>query len=237
MKAVILGATSAIAHELSRIYAAEGATLFLVARNAAKLEGVANDLRVRGATVETLVADLADRSRDEEIVHRAGTGIDVVLLAHGVYPEQRAVDRDARAQAENFDVNATSFIALAAHFANVLETAKQGTLAVIGSVAGDRGRRTNYTYGSAKAAVHAYCEGLRARLRESNVAVVLLKPGWIDTPMTAAMKKNPMFVSAAAAAKGIHRAIEKKRAVAYVPGFWRWIALVLKLLPSRLIRF
>jgi len=237
MKAVILGATSAIAHETAKLWAAGGATLFLVARDAAKLDAVANDLKVRGGSVQTFVADLGTRARDEEIVAAAGGDIDVVLIAHGTLSEQRTLDRDARAQAENFDVNATSFIALIAHFATVLENAKHGTIAVIGSVAGDRGRRSNYTYGSAKAAVHAYSEGLRARLRESNVAVVLIKPGWVDTPMTAGMKKNPLFVSAAAAAKQIHRAIAARRAVAYVPGYWRWIALVVKLLPARLVKF
>ncbi len=237
MKVVILGATSAIAHELAKLHAAERATLFLVARDAAKLDAVANDLNVRGASVQTFVADLADRSRDEEIVRAAGEGIDVVLIAQGELPDQRAIDRDPRAQTKSFELNATSFIALAARFADVLERAKHGTLAVIGSVAGDRGRRGNYVYGSAKAAVHAYCEGLRARLAESNVAVVLLKPGWVDTPMTAGMKKNPLFVSAATAARHIHRAIAAKRAVAYIPGFWRWIALVVKLLPARLVKF
>lgn len=237
MKVVILGATSAIAHEVAKRYAADRATLVLVARNTAKLDAVANDLRVRGATVETFVADLADRTRDEAIVAAAGSGIDVVLIAHGDLPDQRAVDRDPRAQVANFDLNATSFIALAAQFANVLESAKEGTLAIIGSVAGDRGRRSNYTYGAAKAAIDTYCEGLRARLRESNVALVLLKPGWIDTPMTAGMKKNPLFASAATAGKQIHAAIAAKRAVAYIPRFWRWISLIVRLLPARLVKF
>jgi decaprenylphospho-beta-D-erythro-pentofuranosid-2-ulose 2-reductase len=237
MKVVILGATSAIAHEVAKLYAAERATLFLVARNAAKVDAFANDLRVRGGHVETFVADLADRTRDAEIVRAAGEAIDLVLIAHGELPDQRAIDRDPQSQTASFELNATSFLALASQFANVLQSAKHGTLAVIGSVAGDRGRRSNYVYGAAKAAVHAYCEGLRARLLESNVAVVLIKPGWVDTPMTAGMKKNPLFVSAATAAKHIHRAIAAKRAIAYVPGFWRWIALVVKMLPARMVKF
>lgn len=237
MRVVILGATSAIAQETAKVYAEEGATLLVVARNEAKLAAVAADLRVRGADdVETFVADLADRTRDAELLAAAGEP-DVVLIAHGSLPDQRAIDTDARAQTEAFDVNATSVIALAAAFANVLEKKRGGVLAVIGSVAGDRGRRSNYVYGAAKAAIHAYCEGLRGRLAESNVAVVLIKPGWVDTPMTRAMKKNPLFASARSVGRGIHDAIRARRGTVYLPGFWRWISLAVRLMPVRLVKF
>lgn len=236
MKVVIVGATSAIAQETAKLYAAAGATLFLVGRNEAKLLAVASDLRVRGATdVATFVADLADRSRDAAIVAAAGESIDVVLLAHGTLPDQRAIESDPAAQAEAFAINATSFVALAGHFANVLRSG--AVLAVIGSVAGDRGRRSNYVYGAAKAAIDTYCEGLRARLAESNVAVVLIKPGWVDTPMTASMKKNLLFASARRAGRDVHAAIRGRRAVAYVPWFWRWISLAVRMLPARLVKF
>ena len=236
MKVVIVGATSAIAQAVARLYAAESATLVLVARNEAKVTAVASDLRVRGADdVLTFVADLADRSKDAELVQAAGEDIDVVLLAHGSLPDQKAIESDPSAQAESFDLNATSFIALAAAFANVLK--RGSVLAVIGSVAGDRARRSNYTYGAAKAAVHAYCEGLRARLAPEGVAVVMLKPGWVDTPMTAGMKKNPLFASAPSAARAIHAAIRGRKPVAYVPGFWRWISLIVRMLPARLVKF
>lgn len=234
MKVVIIGATSAIAQEVAKLYAAEHASLLLVARDEAKLAAIAADLSVRGASVETLVADLADRTRDEAIVSTAGTP-DVVLLAHGSLPDQKAIDSDARAQEASFALNATSFIALAARFASVIQPG--GTLAVIGSVAGDRGRRSNYVYGAAKAAVHAYCEGLRGYLAERNVAVVLIKPGWVDTPMTAGMKKNALFASAARVGRGIHAAIATRRATVYLPGFWRWISLVVRMLPARLVKF
>lgn len=234
MKVVIIGATSAIAREVARLYASEGASLVLVARDAAKLDLVAADLRVRGASgIETVVADFADRARHPELVRPA----DVVLIAHGVLPDQRAAERDPEAQAASFDVNATSVISLAAHYAAAMETARHGTIAVIGSVAGDRGRRSNYVYGAAKAAIHAYCDGLRARLRESGVAVVLIKPGWVDTPMTASMKKNPLFASAAAVGRGIHRAINARRATVYLPGYWRVISLIVRLLPERVVTF
>lgn len=234
MRIAIIGATSGIAQEVAKLYAESRDTLFLVARDAAKLDAVANDLRVRGGVVETFVADLADRSRDEALVGAAGEP-DVVLLAHGSLPDQKAIDEDARAQEEAFALNATSFLALMARFATVLRSG--GVLAVIGSVAGDRGRRSNYVYGAAKAAVHAYCEGLRGRLAESNVAVVLIKPGWVDTPMTHGMKKNPLFASAKSVARGIHSAIAARRGTVYLPGFWRWISLLVRMLPARLVKF
>jgi hypothetical protein len=236
MRVAIIGATSGIAQEVAKIYAGAGDVLFLVARDEAKLNAVANDLRVRGAAVETFVANLADRSRDDAIVAAAGEP-DVVLIAHGSLPDQRAIDGDARAQEEAFALNATSFIALIARFANVLERRRAGVLAVIGSVAGDRGRRSNYVYGAAKAAVHAYCEGLRARLAEANVALVLIKPGWVDTPMTRGMKKNALFASAKSVARGIHSAIANRRGDVYLPGFWRWISFLVRMLPARLVKF
>jgi len=237
MRVAIIGATSAIAREVANLYAAEGATLFLVARNEASLLAVASDLRTRGATdVETFLADLTDRTRDESLLAAAGTP-DIVLIAHGTLPDQRAVEQDVTALTEAFTLNATSVIALTAHFAKILERARRGTLAVIGSVAGDRGRRSNYVYGAAKAAVHTYCEGLRGRLAESNVAVVLVKPGWVDTPMTAGIRKNALFASSASVGRGIHTAIRRRRGTVYVPGYWRWISLIVRMLPARLVKF
>jgi short-subunit dehydrogenase len=237
MNITIIGATSAIAQEVAKLYAQSGASLFLVARDAEKLAAVASDLRVRGAyDVETFVADLADRSRDAGIVASAGAP-NVVLLAHGTLPDQRGIESDVAAQVAAFDLNATSILALAASFANVLEQNGRGTLAVIGSVAGDRGRRSNYVYGAAKAAVHAFCDGLRGRLAAAGVNVVLIKPGWVDTPMTGGIRKNALFASAASVAKGIHRAIERGRGTVYVPGYWRWISLIVQMLPAKLVKF
>lgn len=238
MKVVIVGATSGIAQEVAKIYASDGAALCLVARNEARLLAVASDLRVRGAQdVTTFVADLADRATHAAVVAAAGRAIDVVLIAHGTLPDQTSVEHDAAAVAAAFDLNATSVISIAAAFANELEKDRHGTLAVIGSVAGDRGRRSNYIYGAAKAALATFCEGLRARLAPAGCAVVLIKPGWVDTPMTASIRKNPLFAQPERVARAIHTAIRSRRAVAYVPGLWRWISLAVRLLPARLVRF
>jgi len=229
MNIVILGATSAIAQETARCFASEGASFFLVARDAAKCAVVADDLRARGAAAaDTFIADLGDFSTHATIANAAPQAIDVVLIAHGSLPDQKAIDDDPAAQAAAFELNATSFISLATHFAH-----RTKTLAVIGSVAGDRGRAANYVYGAAKAALHTYCEGLRAR----GVNVVLIKPGWIDTPMTSHMRKNPLFAGAQTAGRLIHDAIVANRAVVYVPWFWRWISLIVRMLPARFVRF
>lgn len=233
-RVAIYGATSAIAQETAKCFAAEGASFLLVARDAAKLAAVAADLSVRGASaVETIAADLGDVSCHAELMRDAG----IVLIAHGTLPDQKAIDPDPAAQVDAFSLNATSPISLAAHAAVMLERRRGGTLAVIGSVAGDRGRRSNYVYGSAKAALHAYCQGLRGRLRESGVNVLVIKPGWVDTPMTATMRKNPLFASAASVGRGICDAIRARRGVAYVPWFWKWISLIVRLLPERFVKF
>ncbi|HXG58153.1 MAG TPA: SDR family NAD(P)-dependent oxidoreductase [Thermoanaerobaculia bacterium] len=238
MNVVIIGATSAIAQAAARRFAADGASFVLVARDEGRLAAVADDLRVRGAArVVTFVADLADRTRHGAIVGAIAEPIDVVLIAHGSLPDQRAIDGDPAAQAEAFDLNALSVISLMAHFAGALERARRGTLAVIGSVAGDRIRRSNYTYGAAKAAVHAYAEGLRSRLAEAGAHVVIIKPGWVDTPMTRGIRKNLLFASPATVGRGIHDAIVRRRSVVYLPWFWRWISLIVRLLPARLVRF
>ncbi|HEX9492871.1 MAG TPA: SDR family NAD(P)-dependent oxidoreductase, partial [Thermoanaerobaculia bacterium] len=154
MNVAVIGATSGIAEAVARRFAKEGARLFLAARNPAKLRAVADDLRVRGA-VEIFVhqIDFADFAVHDALIaavrERMPT-LDVVLIAYGTLPDQKAIDRDPSAQVAAFTLNATSVISIASRFASLLEDQKSGTLAVIGSVAGDRGRRSNYVYGSAK---------------------------------------------------------------------------------------
>ena len=236
---VILGATSGIAQPVARLFAADGAALLLAGRDGAKLEAVADDLRVRGARrVETFVIDFDDVDRHDAVVAaaRALGRVDAVLIAFGTLPDQTAIDREPAAQLRDFHTNATAVISLGARFANVLEDAKSGTLAVIGSVAGDRGRRRVYVYGAAKAAIHAYFEGLRGRLTSAGVKVIVIKPGWVDTPMTARFRKNFLYATADAAGAAIHRAMVRGREEVYVPGFWRWIMLAIRALPVAVMK-
>ena len=237
MRVAVIGATSAIAQATAALFAAERADLFLVARDREKLAAVVADLTARGASrAETFIADLADASRHAEIVAAAGD-VDVVLVAHGTLPDQSELERSADEQIKSFELNATSVISIAARFANVLESRRKGTLVVIGSVAGDRGRRSNYTYGAAKAAIHAWCDGARARLRTAGANVLLVKPGWVDTPMTRGMKKNALFADPRDIGAGIRQAIRDGKGTIYLPWFWRWISLIVRMLPERLVRF
>lgn len=235
---VIAGATSAIAQAVARLYAAGHARLMLIARDEDKLRAVAGDLRARGAEVETVVADLASADAAElaRIAEEKLGAIDALLIAHGVLPDQRAIEADPRATIASFEVNAVSAIALATAFAEHFERRNSGVLAFLGSVAGDRGRRSNYVYGAAKAAVQTFFDGLIGRFSTTNVRVIDFKLGFVDTPMTANVRKNPLFASAASVGRTVHRAMtSSRRGVIYVPSFWRWIMIVIRLMPASLI--
>src|SRR5689334_24718968 len=235
-RVLIVGATSAIATETARVYAAYGARLFLTGRDGARLDGVAADLRVRGAgAVETAVLDVTDRRRGPEVLESAWAafgGLDVALLAHGVLPDQARCQASADETLAAIDVNLTSTVALLTPLANRFEAARAGCIAVISSVAGDRGRQSNYVYGCAKGGLDRFLEGLRNRLFRSGVAVITLKPGFVDTPMTAGMRQGPLFASARRAGRAVHRAIERRRDVAYIPWFWRPIMAIIRALPE-----
>lgn len=238
-RVLVVGATSAIAQAVARIYAQRGARLVLVGRDAAKLEAVRADLAARGAAqAQSIVADLADVERHAAIVDEAAAalaGIDVALVAHGVLPDQprcAASFADAR---RALDLNFTSAASLAHELANRFEKSRHGTLAVIGSVAGDRGRQSNYVYGAAKGALAIYLQGLRHRLHPAGVKVITIKPGFVDTPMTAAFSKGALWASADRVARGIVRAIDRGGpGEVYVPGFWRPIMAVIRAVPERL---
>jgi decaprenylphospho-beta-D-erythro-pentofuranosid-2-ulose 2-reductase len=235
-RVLIVGATSAIATETARAYAAYGARLILTGRDAARLDVVAADLRVRGAgAVETAVLDVTDRRRSTEVIEAAWAafgGLDVALLAHGVLPDQARCQSSADDALAAIEVNFTSTVALLTPLANRFEAARAGCIAVISSVAGDRGRQSNYVYGAAKGGLDRFLQGLRNRLFRSGVAVVTLKPGFVDTPMTAGMRQGPLFASARRAGRAVHRAIERRRDVAYIPWFWRPIMAIVRALPE-----
>jgi decaprenylphospho-beta-D-erythro-pentofuranosid-2-ulose 2-reductase len=235
-RVLIVGATSAMAVEVARAYAEDGARLFLLGRRAERLAAIADDLRVRGARqVDTAVLDLLDVEAHEpslESAFGALGALDVVLVAHGILPDQRECEADVALTLNAMDVNFRSVVALLTPLANRLESQRRGKLAVITSVAGDRGRQSNYVYGAAKGGLGIFLQGLRNRMHRSGVVVLTLKPGFVDTPMTAEMPKNPLYASARRAGRAIHRAIEGGRDVAYIPWFWRPIMCVVNNLPE-----
>jgi short-subunit dehydrogenase len=240
LRILVVGATSAIATETARLYAARGARLFLAARHPDRLAAVAADLRVRGAAaVETALLDATDHERCEEVVELAWAsfgGLDVALVAHGVLPDQARCQASSADALRSLDVNLMSAIALLTPLANRFEAAHGGCIAVISSVAGDRGRQSNYVYGAAKGGLDRFLQGLRNRLHPAGVAVVTLKPGFVDTPMTAAIPKNPLFASPRRVGRAIHRAIEARRNVVYIPWYWHPIMCLIRGLPETVFK-
>lgn len=237
---LIVGALSEIAQATARLFAARGARFFLLARNQERLTLMAHDLKVRGAAhVDTAVFDACELSSHEALLNQALNAmerIDVVLIAHGSLPNQEACEKNALLTLHELDTNGLSVIALSTHIANLLEKQQSGTLAVITSVAGDRGRQSNYVYGAAKAAVGVFLQGLRNRLYHQHVHVLTIKPGFVDTVMTRDFKKGFLWVTPDQIAKGIVHAIDKKKNVVYLPGFWCFIMLIIKHIPENIFK-
>ena len=237
-RVVIYGATSAMAESCARCCASRGDGLVLVGRRLERLEAIAADLRTRGARqVEVVEADLA-AVQDPTALYAACRatlgGCDVLLVAYGVLPDQRACEEDGQVAAQALRVNFLSVVELLTPVAQAMVADRSGTIAVITSVAGERGRQSNYTYGAAKGGLDLWLGGLRNRLHASGVRVITIRPGFVDSPMTAAFPKGPLFVSSDAAGRAIERALRGGAPIVYVPWFWRWIMMIIRSIPERL---
>ncbi len=237
---LILGATSAIAHAVARRVARRGGRLALAARDPAKLAANAADLRALGAAEVVEVAfDADDFGRHDAVVDEAWDalgGLDVALVAYGTLPDADAVATDADAAVRAFRLNATSVISVLTLLASRFEAQGDGVIAVLSSVAGDRGRASNSVYGAAKGAVALFAGGLRGRLADKGVAVVTVKPGFVDTPMTAGISKNALFADPDRVAQIIDRAIRRRADVVYAPGWWRPVMAGVRAVPERLFK-
>lgn len=239
-KVLIIGATSTIAREVSKCFAADSAWLFLVGRSQEKLTVIAEDLLIRGAgKIESFALDLDNLSLHAELVPaaiKALGGLDVVLIAYGTLPNQNACQQHVETTLKEFTTNCTSAISLLTHLANYFEEQRAGCIAVITSVAGDRGRQSNYVYGAAKGALSIFLQGMRNRLSKEGVRVLTIKPGFVDTPMTAGVPKNFLFADPAVVGKRIFTAIMNGEEILYVPWFWRWIMLIIKGIPESIFK-
>ncbi|MDG3086934.1 SDR family oxidoreductase [Vibrio hannami] len=239
---VLVGATSGMAMAVARLCAERNDRLFLVARDETKLKMLSQDLYARGSDkVGTFSLDVNDieKHRDmfDEAENTLGGCIDLVIIAHGTLPDQIECQKLVDSALREFNTNAVSTMALLTELANRFEKQKSGTIAVISSVAGDRGRPSNYVYGAAKAAVSTYLEGLRARLFKSGVHVLDIKPGFVATPMTQDLELPDLLtVTPDKVAKDIISAIEKKRDVIYTPFFWKYIMLIIKSIPRTVFK-
>lgn len=176
--------------------------------------------------------DLASHDQLLELAfHKLGE-IDAALIAHGDLPNQKECEHAWATTERALTTNFLSPVAFLTWFANYFETRGKGNITVISSVAGDRGRQSNYIYGSAKGALSTFLQGLRNRLAPRGVSVTTIKPGFIDTPMTADIKKGPLFVSAEVVGKRIYKAMVKGESVVYTPFFWRFIMLIIQHIPE-----
>lgn len=236
LRVLVVGATSAIGRETARLYAARGSALFLLGRDETRLRMTADDLRVRGAVQVTFgAADFRRLDAHPDLIKQALAALerlDVIILCHGILGDHVAAQRDV---AHTLDILTTNFLSTASFLtllANHLEMQGAGCLAVVSSVAGDRGRQSNYVYGASKAGLDAFLSGLRNRLFRRGVCVVTIKPGLVDTPMTAHLPKSFLFASPTTIARGIVRAVESRKDIVYLPWFWRYIMLVIRLLPE-----
>jgi len=239
-RVLILGASSAIAEHAARQFARRGDRLLLVARNAERLKTISDDLRVRGAgDCDYRVADLADNASHAKLLNEATNqleGLDIVLIAYGTLGEQKDCEGDFSLSLQELQTNCLSVISLLTLLANQMQQQGHGCLAVISSVAGDRGRQSNYVYGTAKGALSIFLQGLRNRLYNANVQVLTIKPGFVDSPMTKDFKKGLLWVKPEVIARGILKAIDKRKDVVYLPFFWRYIMLIIKLIPEKIFK-
>ena len=239
-KVLIIGATSAIAQEVAKLYANSGSQLYMIARNSDKLEQVAQDLSVRGATaVTTYSCDLTDTTRHDEILRLADKalgGIDITLIAHGTLPEQKECESSINHTLQEFQINLISVVSLLTVLGNYFEKQGKGCIAVLSSVAGDRGRQSNYVYGAAKGGLTIFLQGLRNRLSKTGVCVLTIKPGFVITPMTVNFKKGLLWAQPKKIAEAIVTAIRKRKNVVYVPWFWFWIMLIIRNIPENIFK-
>jgi len=212
----------------------------LVARNADRLTAVAQDLMTRGAlAVDTWVMDLDDTAAHLEMLASAAERlgrIDLALIAHGVLGDQQAAEADFEVAAAILHTNFVSTVSLLTWLGNYFRAQSAGMLAVISSVAGDRGRKSNYVYGASKGALNVFLEGLRNRIDRDGVQVLTIKPGFVATPMTAHVAHNALFASPDQIARGILKAVDRRRDVAYLPWFWYWIMLLVRAIPNRFFK-
>ena len=235
---VIIGATSAIAEHCARLWVQnQPVDLTLVGRDTQRIERVATDLKVRGpqSQIRVVQAEFLDpEAIDATVENIVQSGnVDIVLIAHGSLPDQVDCQDDLQACREALDVNGVSPVLYAEAFAKRMEKANHGTIALIGSVAGDRGRKSNYVYGAAKGLITRYAQGLQHRFAGTGVKLVLIKPGPTDTPMTAHLKsKGAKLASVESVAKQTVEGIEASKPVIYAPGKWWLIMMVIRHIPS-----
>ena len=234
---VIVGATSSIADHCTKLWLTDNPTeLILIGRDLQKLNALINDYKVRSPKTifQSFIVDFLNSNDINKLTKSICTqsAIDLVLIAHGSLPDQSMAQKDLVYNAEQIQINAISPVIFAESFVNSLDPNKPSTIAIIGSVAGDRGRKSNYVYGSAKGLVTRYAQGLQHRLAKSPIRVSLIKPGPTLTPMTENLTSSKGFANVEDVAKDIVNGVAKSQAVIYTPGKWQIIMMIIRHLPT-----
>jgi len=239
MKILVIGGTSTIANSCCEIWAKDRNEIFLVARNQRELEKVGKNLELLGATIYSKAIDFDNHTNilelfDEVIAQLKS--VDIILICFGLLPNQEECENDLNILSQEININAFATLTFANISAKILEQQGKGTLAIVSSVAGDRGRSSNYVYGSCKAMVSSFSSGLRQKFSNSNINVLTIKPGFVKTKMTENIDKNFLWVESSIVAKDITKAIRTKKSILYTPRFWRLIMLIIKIIPESLYK-
>ena len=237
-KILVFGATSAIAFETLKLLVKDGSSFFLCARDEDELKHLSDDLIVRGAKeIGYSTFDAIDKNSIINAIDKCLTkfpDLDGLFIAHGTLPVQQSCETNIDEMKKAIDINFTSVATMLALITPHFERKMSGTIIVISSVAGDRGRQSNYVYGSAKGALTVFTSGLRQRLHKSGVQVLTIKPGFVDTPMTTDLKKGFLFIGPDVIAKGIYKAMIKRKSIVYLPWFWWWIMMIIRHIPEKI---
>lgn len=237
-KICIFGATSAIAQSLIHRFVNPDVSFVLFGRNLQKLEIVRDDILSKCRTKVFLEKfDPKDFSQHKPYVEKTIgllSGLDLCIFSYGWLPDNKELKSCSELILENYIVNSYSIICISSHIVNFFENEGRGTLAVISSVASDRGRSSNYYYASAKSSLDTFLEGLRHRFAKTKISIITIKPGLVDSPMTYHLKKNLFFASPETVAKDIFDAIIRNKSVVYTPLYWKYLMLFIKLLPRPL---
>ncbi|WP_159930987.1 SDR family NAD(P)-dependent oxidoreductase [Oceanicoccus sp. KOV_DT_Chl] len=236
---LVFGATSAICHAVLKILSEQTCHFFLAARDESRLAAITQDLKTRGATISgTSSFDFNHVDSIQSCVDSASNkmgSLDLILVAHGTLPDNELLEKDINKAIESINANFTSCAAIVLESCQRLEAQGSGTLAVISSVAGDRGRKTNYIYGASKSALNTLLQGLQGRFSGTNIRIVNIKPGMIDTPMTRDFQKGLLWSTPEKIAPAIYKAILIGKSNCYVPSYWRLIMLIIKFLPAAIL--
>jgi len=239
-KILIIGGTSAIAQETAIYFAKDGADIFLADINQNRLIEVQKHIKaLSGSNIkvgEYPISDISIHTSVFETAIRELGGLDAVLIAHGTLPDQSAIQNDNEKTIEQININFTSVVSLATLAGKYFEVQGKGCIAAISSVAGDRGRQSNYIYGAAKGGISLFFQGMRNRFAKTGITVLTIKPGFVDTPMTAHLPKNPLYSSPQQVGKSIYDGMKNGKDIIYVPGFWRLVMFLIKHIPEGIFK-